>query len=221
MFHFLMIFLALGGKKIVFFYHIVTNKGNLEMKTQTKRGQYTLNSQQIQKIINSAGTFRDRLLLKILAYTGIRRDEAAGIEIKNFNPETREILIRGKGEKIRSVFLTEELNAELKIYLGKNQTRRFLFESKQRPNYPISSKQVNIICQRAGEAAGITNPNPAIKHINPHLFRHSLARRLKAAGTRIETISALLGHSSITQTLETYGLPSQAEIKEEVLKALA
>lgn len=47
---------------------------------------------------------------------------------------------------------------------------------------------------RAGEKAGIQNLNPALKHINPHLFRHSIARYLRNKEFSAEWIQKFLGH---------------------------
>ena len=46
----------------------------------------------------------------------------------------------------------------------------------------ISLRLVNHIVQSVGESAGVTNPNPGRAHLNPHIFRHSIARFLKQKG---------------------------------------
>ena len=49
---------------------------------------------------------------------------------------------------------------------------------------------------KVGEKAGIENPAPGLKNINPHCLRHSYARHLKDAGMSIEAIQNIMGHSS-------------------------
>ncbi len=40
---------------------------------------------------------------------------------------------------------------------------------------------------------------------DPHWFRHSYATRLLRSGTPAEVVSRLLGHASVTTTLDVYG----------------
>ena len=58
---------------------------------------------------------------------------------------------------------------------------------------------------KAGQKGGVKHPNPYEKHINPHLFRHSIARHLKSMGFTAEWIQNFMGHSSIKTTMDTYG----------------
>ena len=55
---------------------------------------------------------------------------------------------------------------------------------------------INHITAKAGKKVGIENPNPRFKHINPHIFRHSIARYLKNKGFSVEWIQNFLGHAS-------------------------
>ncbi|UCE08901.1 MAG: site-specific integrase, partial [bacterium] len=52
---------------------------------------------------------------------------------------------------------------------------------------------INHITAKAGERAGIKNPKPRLKHINPHIFRHSIARYLKNKGFSVEWIQNFFG----------------------------
>ncbi|MFX0139898.1 MAG: tyrosine-type recombinase/integrase, partial [Candidatus Hodarchaeota archaeon] len=63
--------------------------------------------------------------------------------------------------------------------------------------------------------AGIKNPNPRLKHINPHIFRHSIARYLKNKGFSVEWIQNFLGHASYKTTMDMYGTLSIDEMQQE------
>jgi site-specific recombinase XerC len=77
-----------------------------------------------------------------------------------------------------------------------------------------------VIVAAAGEAAGLTNPNPRRSRINPHLLRHSFARHYLDAGGSLRALSYILGHSSIVTTGDVYGTPSVAFIEEEYRRVM-
>ena len=72
----------------------------------------------------------------------------------------------------------------------------------------VKRRMIQMIVQKAAEAAGITNPYSGAKHISPHVFRHSIARHLKSAGYAAEFIQKFLGHQSIKTTMDTRMAPS-------------
>jgi integrase len=72
--------------------------------------------------------------------------------------------------------------------------------------------------EKAGERAGITNPNPARQHINPHIFRHSIARHLKNKRFSAEWIQNFLGHASYKTTMDMFGTLSIDEMQQEAEK---
>jgi integrase len=65
-----------------------------------------------------------------------------------------------------------------------------------------------------GGAAGIENSHPGRKHLNPHIFRHSVARFLKSKGSSAEWIQNFLGHQSHQTTMDMYGTISIDEMQE-------
>ncbi|MCH8329975.1 MAG: tyrosine-type recombinase/integrase [Bacteroidetes bacterium] len=77
------------------------------------------------------------------------------------------------------------------------------------------------ITQKAGERAEIKNPNPRLQHINPHIFRHSIARFLKSKNLSAEWIQNFLGHASFKTTMDMYGTISINEMQEDVEKKLS
>ena len=78
----------------------------------------------------------------------------------------------------------------------------------------VSIRLVNHIIQKVGAAAGIENPHPGRKHLNPHIFRHSIARFLKSKGFSAEWIQNFLGHQSYQTTMDMYGTISIDEMQE-------
>ncbi len=81
-------------------------------------------------------------------------------------------------------------------------------------NKPLSPRIVNHIVEQIGVRAGIDNPNPRLTHLNPHIFRHSIARWLKSRGFSAEWIQNFLGHQSYKTTMDMYGTISIDEMQE-------
>jgi len=79
---------------------------------------------------------------------------------------------------------------------------------------------INHIAKKAGEKAGISNANPALRHINQHILRHSIARYLKSKGFSAEWIQNFLGHASFKTTMDMYDTLSIHEMQEEVLRRI-
>lgn len=84
----------------------------------------------------------------------------------------------------------------------------------------MSLRMVNHIIEKTGDVAGIENPNPARAHLNPHLFRHSIARFLKSKGFTAEWIQNFLGHESYKTTMDMYGTISIDEMQEVAAQKL-
>jgi integrase/recombinase XerD len=84
----------------------------------------------------------------------------------------------------------------------------------------VSIRRVNDIVETLGEKAGVQNPNPRLKHLNPHIFRHSIARFLKSKGFSAEWIQNFLGHESYKTTMDMYGTLSLDEMQEIAARKL-
>jgi len=188
------------------------------MKQQNTRGQFTLTREQIEKIIDAAENTRDRVLLKILAYTGARRAEISGLTIHDFFRPDKRLKMRCKGKE-RLVPIPPHLAADLTFYLGPRRTG-FIFPARS-GRAGLSGPQINRIVAAAAERAKVKNPDPARRNVNPHIFRHSLARYLKSKNVQLEIIRDILGHKSIATTADTYGRPSMEEIQKEYSAVLS
>ena len=183
------------------------------MRSQQGAGDYCLQPDQVKKLIYSTDNFRNRTIIKTLAYTGIRREELTGLDIEDIDFDLNRIRIRaGKGNKERMVPASQNLLPDIKFLI---ETRKigpvFLSERKGR----LMKRQINRIVARAGEKAELKNPNPRLKNINPHILRHSYGRLYLKAGGKMERLQQILGHSSVNTTIGIYGVPSMNDIQEE------
>ena len=158
---------------------------------------------------------RDKAILELLFSTGLRVSELVALQKDDINLERDDFSVRGKGNKTRVVFMSENAKTAIKKYLElRKDTLQHLFVShdkgvKQRElkeagervvgksksnETGITPRTVQRLVIKYGKAAGIT------KAISPHALRHTFATDLLRAGADIRAVQSMLGHSSITTT---------------------
>lgn len=146
---------------------------------------------------------RDRALLEFLFSSGLRVSELVGLDRESVNLEAGELTVRGKGGKLRMVFVSDRARAALRRYLDARKdadpalfvsTRRGFAEKSSAYDLRITVRTVERIVARLAAKAGLT------KQVHPHTLRHSFATDLLRNGADIRSVQALLGHSSITTT---------------------
>ena len=187
-------------------------KRRVALKNRTgSNAEYHLTLKQIEKIINASQCLRDRVLIQILAFTGIRRAETAALEVNDILRNEKLLRIRfGKGNKQRLVPLPDFVLAGIQSLIGQ-QTIGAIFLSRN--GQELSCRQLNRIVGKAGRDAGVNNPNPKYGNITCHLFRHSFARHWKDKQGSIESLSKILGHTSVKTTWDLYGTESLEDIQ--------
>lgn len=145
---------------------------------------------------------RDKAILELLFSTGLRVSELAGLKREQVNLERDEFSVRGKGAKLRVVFLSHQARYWLEHYLARRtDLSPYLFVAHDRAQkgregelVGITARSIQRIVERYARLAGIT------KKITPHTMRHTFATDLLMNGADIRSVQALLGHSSITTT---------------------
>jgi site-specific recombinase XerD len=141
---------------------------------------------------------RDRAIMELLFSTGLRVSELARLDIENVNLNTGEFSVRGKGDKIRLVFLSSSATKALKEYLERRKdVSPALFIGLSRNSKEatrLTARSVERMVKKYAVRAGI------VKKTTPHTLRHSFATDLLRNGADIRSVQAMLGHSSITTT---------------------
>lgn len=141
---------------------------------------------------------RDKAILEVLFSTGLRVSELTNLKKEQVNLKKDEFTVRGKGDKPRVVFLSNQAKFWLKQYLDARQdVSPFLFVSHDRAHKnegALTPRSVERLVKKYSKAAGIT------KKVTPHTMRHSYATDLLMNGADIRSVQAMLGHSSITTT---------------------
>jgi integrase len=182
------------------------------MKSQISNSEFHLTPEELRRIIEAAADLRDRLVIAVFVYTGVRRAELQKIQVRDVDLVRRRLLIRhGKGGKQRIVYLPDHLVMDLHIYCNEHEGL-YLFEGQK--GGPMSLRNINYIVSRTARSAGVQTPNPRYQNVGPHLLRHSFARNWKRASGSLESLQKILGHSSLKTTLDVYGCESQNETEE-------
>jgi site-specific recombinase XerD len=130
---------------------------------------------------------RDKAMLETLFSTGLRVSELAKLKVEDINLNKPEFTVRGKGSKLRLVFLSDTARLWIKKYLADRTDPNPLL-------FPITPRSIERLVSRYARLAGI------MKRVTPHTMRHSYATDLLMNGADIRSVQAMLGHSSITTT---------------------
>lgn len=153
---------------------------------------------------------RDKAMLELLFSTGLRVSELTGLDIANVNLRSGEFSVRGKGGKIRLVFLSDSAKKAIVSYLKKRtdlSPALFISFGKNKDCKRLTPRSVQRIVKKYAARAGI------VKTITPHTLRHSFATDLLRNGADIKSVQAMLGHSSITTT-QVYTHVTDKHLKE-------
>ena len=151
--------------------------------------------------VTDFSSLMEKTMFNLFYSTGCRLSEIINMKTDDINLEKRRILVTGKGNKQRYVFLTTRAVSMLNEYLpqrekilkqNKVEDDGTVLVNKKGNKLPLSS--VHIIFDRYRVKLGIT------KKFTPHVFRHSFATHLLDNDSDIRVVQELLGHESIGTT---------------------
>ncbi len=139
---------------------------------------------------------RDRALFDVLYGAGLRVGELVDLSVRDFDPDRRELRVRGKGRKERVVPVPGAAVRSLNAYLDLRRRRGFFSEPMflNARGTRLGDRGVRKILRRRLIEAGIG------RHASPHALRHSFATHLLDADVDLRSIQELLGHSRLSTT---------------------
>lgn len=143
--------------------------------------------------IGSFKGLRDRLILELLFSTGLRVSELAHLNVGDINLERDEIPVRGKGGKVRVVFLSDSAHQILEAYIKLIGGTEELILNKLGGDR-LTVRSIERIVAKYAKAAGIT------KRVSPHTLRHTFATDLLINGADLRSVQSLLGHANVSTT---------------------
>lgn len=170
-----------------------------------------LSEAKITLLIAACKNLRERAILSLLAYSGIRNRELISLRVRNVDPGSQTVTVEcGKGAKGRVCYVAGECVEVLSDYLhGRGAGPDELLFVTVRHKHQLQTQDVRKIVRTIAKRAGIN------RRVWPHLLRHSLATALLDRGASIYSIQALLGHSWVSTTLEYYLHPGRKTVQAD------
>jgi len=197
-----------------FLHHVTRNKPDrrraIKLKASSPRPKI-LTVKQVQSILDACQRLRDRLLFALLLDTGVRIGEALGLRHEDMGIAEREVTVvprdndnraRAKAGRSRVIPASPELMRLYADYLNREYgalDSDYVFVNlwAQPLGRPWAYPAVYDLVLRLRERTGID--------FEPHQYRHTYATWLLRNGAGMESVKVLLGHASITTTINTYG----------------
>ncbi len=144
--------------------------------------------------------WRGKAILELLFSTGLRVSELCSLT-RDLDLHRDEFSIRGKGGKVRVVFISPEAKIAVQEYLKVRKDfaeALFVKVSSEKIKTDgvngLTRRSIERIVKKYATIAGIT------KKVTPHVIRHCFATDLLSNGADLRSVQALLGHSNITTT---------------------
>ncbi len=142
-------------------------------------------------------SLRDKAILELFFSTGLRVSELCSLD-SDLDLSRDEFSVRGKGEKVRVVFLSPSAKEAVRHYLKARKDMGealFVNVAKSRARGErLTPRAIEMMIKTYAAKAGIT------KKVTPHVLRHSFATDLLQNGADIRSVQQLLGHASINTT---------------------
>lgn len=158
---------------------------------------------------------RDKAILELFFSTGLRLAELCSLN-RDLDLSKDEFSIRGKGEKVRVVFLSDSAKEAIKKYLAKRtdmdeplfrQVSNNKSKSSQKDSDRLTPRSIERMVKQYAIKAGIS------RKVTPHVLRHSFATDLLENGADIRSVQVMLGHANI-QTTQVYTHVTDKQLRE-------
>ena len=175
---------------------------NLKSVKVHNKEKLPMSREDIAKMLNACSSNRQKAMLYTLGTTGMRVSELTGLGYKQYRDRIgNQIVITGKGNKQRVVFLNPETVEVINLYVRTERKANrwaagcdYLFASSQ--GGKVDANNFDKTLKALARKAGIKNAD----EVSAHTFRHSFACILSENGTSMDVIRDLLGHSSLAVT---------------------
>ena len=189
----------------------------IELAKVAERSLDLISIEELNRLMNAPSgedlkSLRDRAMLELLFSTGLRVAELCALD-RDIDLTRDELSVRGKGDKIRVVFLSDDAKAFVKKYLEKRKDMDdalFIQLGKNAPkegSLRLTTRSVERTVKFYAIKAGIT------KKVTPHVIRHSFATDLLQNGADLRSVQAMLGHANIATT-QVYTHVTDAHLRD-------
>lgn len=177
----------------------------IELAKVGERHLDLINTAELVRLMNAPDRetlrgLRDKAILELFFSTGLRVAELTTLN-RDLDISRDELTIRGKGDKVRLVFLSPDAKDAIKAYLAKRaDVHEALFiemsprSASKNDGARLTPRSIERIVKQYAIAAGIS------RRVTPHVLRHAFATNLLENGADIRSVQVLLGHANIGTT---------------------
>jgi site-specific recombinase XerD len=183
----------------------------IELAKTTERSLDLMSSEELKRLLNAPLTqnatgknplqgLRDKAMLELFFSTGLRLAELCSLN-RDLDLSKDEFSIRGKGEKVRVVFLSDSAKDAIRKYLKERKdldeplfVQNSSNKSKGNTSTRLTPRSIERMVKQCAIIAGIS------KKVTPHVIRHSFATDLLGNGADIRSVQMMLGHANIATT---------------------
>lgn len=160
-----------------------------------KRVRKALTREELEMLRDACRTLREKALVEFFYSTGCRLDEVQKLNIADVDWSKGKVMVIGKGNKERPVYLNARAILHLKKYLAsRNDDNPALFVTERRPYKRLGRRSIERTFSNLGKRAGIS------KTVYPHLLRHTTASMMLQNGATMAEVQHYLGHDSPATT---------------------
>lgn len=154
-----------------------------------------LNDIELEKVRAACQTLREKALFETLYATGGRVSEIVGINYGEIDKQSRSVIITGKGDQERCIFLNAKAMLAIENYIkSRNDDSPALFVSSRAPYKRLGKESIERELRAIGERSGIG------RAVFPHLLRHTFATDMLEHGASLNEVSEMLGHKKLDTT---------------------
>ena len=199
-------------------------KGMYKQLESPKRMLEVLSRQEIDTIEHAAMDERDRLVVRVLADTGLRISELLGLRREDLRENTHDrvysLRVVGKGDREREVPVPPPTFKRLKHYAehGGPKDAPYIFNGKRKHDGRVerlTKSGADQLVRNLGKTAEIG------KRTYPHLMRHSYATWALSKGMNPVTLAKILGHANLTMIMTTYSHLVVADTYDAMMRMMS
>lgn len=191
-------------------------KGVKSLRGKRVRHGKALSQENVQKLLNidlrSPIGVRNLAILSLMIGCGLRRAEVVSINVGDLDRENGRIVIRGKGDKERVLYVPRGVIVSIQrwVDLAQLSADSPLFTRILRHDVittrRLSSQAIYFLIKQQQERL-------ALPDISPHDLRRTFATMLLEQGEDLITVKDAMGHSSV-DTTQTYDMRGEEKLKK-------
>lgn len=177
-----------------------------------RRLPHVLSQAEVEALLTAAGgtdplALRDRAILELLYGCGLRSQEVVALALADLKPAQAQIIVHGKGGKMRVVPVGEEAAAAVRRYLERG--RGLLAAGREDAARAAAAERRPLLLSRSGRALLTSDirrlvvrycRRAGLDAASPHMLRHAYATHMLERGADLRVIQELLGHASVSTT---------------------